>query len=169
MWVKTIDEHGSVQNLDWRPIYRSIRLACNISTRGYIWHEAVYWDVPSRRWYFLPRKASQLQYHPHADQWHGTNLLIVANEDFSEIDVKTVGVVEPEYGYTSLKKIPGSRNAFMALKVREIVEDGNIKPSTHTKLCIFDEDGRFYLESGVEQANGFVHVSDLKFEGLEFL
>jgi hypothetical protein len=36
------------------------------------------------------------RYHPHADQWKGTNLLIVASEDFVDIQVQHVGPLEPE-------------------------------------------------------------------------
>ena len=50
MWVKTINSHGSVKNLDWRPVYRALRLACGLPTSGYVWHEAVHWDERTRRW-----------------------------------------------------------------------------------------------------------------------
>ena len=160
--------------------YRALRLACNISHDGYLWHEAVHWDVRTRRWYFLPRKASQTAYHPHSDQWKGTNILLVASENFADIRVHRIGPLEPEYGFTSLKKIPGSQELFMALKVREVLEDPNSPiPTTHTKLCIFDLDGNLYLEqpaadqgraeSHSSGSAGFAHVSHLKFEGLEFL
>jgi hypothetical protein len=104
------------------------------------------------------------------------------------------------YGFTSLKKVPGSRELFIALKAREVLEDPLTSvPTTHTKVCVFDVHGNFYLQqqlphptdNGAEldsvngdpgddvdddkyggtagRVFGFAHVSNLKFEGLEFL
>lgn len=47
----------------------------------------------------------------------GTNLLIIASEDFSEVIVKRVGPLDPEYGFTAVRKLPGT-DLYVALKVR---------------------------------------------------
>lgn len=150
-------------------------------------------DDRTQRWYFLPRKASFTRFEAVEDQFKGSNLLLIASADFSIIEIKTIGPLEREYGFTSLKKIPGSKELFMALKVKEVtiedemcekVQQLNVSGSsassqvmhitkassaiTHSKLCIFDLNGNMYLgQLGLDP--GFVHVSDQKFEGLEFL
>ena len=92
-----------------------------------------------------------------SDEFRGTNLLLIATEDFSSVDVRRVGPVEPEYGFSAIRKIPGTNGLFVAIKVREV--DGE----THSKLAVFDLDGKFYLDSGFEE------IGEAKFEGLEFL
>jgi soluble calcium-activated nucleotidase 1 len=156
-WVKTVDRNGQIRNIDWGPIYNSLRTATNTSSPGYLWHEAFYFEPRHRQWIVLPRKASTSLYHPDADETMGTNLLLIASDDFSHIDVRRVGPLESDYGFTSVRKLPGTDNIFMALKVKEL------KGATHSKLCVFDLDGRLYLD------NGFYDVGDIKYEGLEFL
>lgn len=46
------------------------------------------WDAAARQWIFLPRKASREPFHVQADETRGTNLLIVASEDFFDIQVR---------------------------------------------------------------------------------
>eukprot|EP00051_Salpingoeca_urceolata_P028439 m.486887 g.486887 ORF g.486887 m.486887 type:complete len:512 (+) comp24656_c0_seq1:371-1906(+) len=159
-WVKTITAHGRIDNFNWAPIYQAMRTATNTTYPGYLWHEAVYFDTRSRQWIVLPRKASFEPYTVKADETKGSNLLLIADEYFSNIQVRRVGEIEPTYGYTTLRKFPGTENLYVALKVAEL-EDTDVQ---HTKLCVFDLDGRFYLDNG-----GCADVSDIKFEGLEFL
>lgn len=157
-WVKTIDYNGRVENYDWGPVYQALRFAANATAPGYLWHEAVTWDARSNCWIFLPRKRSMEDpYTPEADETKGTNIVLIASEDFSDIEVRTIGPLEPEYGFTAVRKIPGTVDEFVALKVREIGDE------THTKLVVFDLDGNLYLEPAWE------HVSDFKYEGLDFL
>jgi soluble calcium-activated nucleotidase 1 len=160
MWVKTMDMQGSIQNIDWRPVYQALRTAANATAPGYLWHEAVHWDPLARRWVFLPRKASTRgPYDPKTDERLGTNLLLLASEDFREIATLTVGPLEPEWGFTAVRKLPGSADVFMATKVREIEGE----PS-RTKLCVFDLSGR------IRSVPAWIDVpGEMKYEGLEFL
>jgi len=158
-WVKAIDANGRIENYDWGPVYQALRYATNTSSPGYLWHEAVHWDDRARRWIFLPRKSSEVgPYTEETDQRMGTNLLIVASEDFSDIRVRTIGDVEPEYGFTAVRKLPGTRDLFIALKVKEV--DG----VQHTKMTVFDVEGRFHLRGGP-----WLNIGDVKYEGLDFL
>lgn len=86
----------------------------------------------------------------------GTNLLIVASEDFSEIRVSTIGELEPEYGFTTVRKLPGAQDIFMAIKVKEHLG------VQHSKLAVFDLQGRFLLDDGP-----WVDIGDVKYEGLD--
>jgi soluble calcium-activated nucleotidase 1 len=39
-WIKTIDDAGRVQNLNWGPVYQAIRTATNTSEPGYLYVNA---------------------------------------------------------------------------------------------------------------------------------
>ena len=80
----------------------------------------------SRRWIFLPRKASQTGYRPDEDEYKGTNLLITCNQYFSDLVVTRLGPLEKEYGFSSVRKIPGTKDLFVALKVREVQGKTNV-------------------------------------------
>ena len=153
-WVKSIDRNGRIENYDWGPVYQAIRTATNTSAPGYIWHEAVHFDQLHRRWIFLPRKESIDMYHPDLDEYKGTNLLITTAEDFTDMKITRLGPKEKEYGFSSIRKIPGTNDLYVALKVREV------KGETSTKLTVFDLNGKFYIDPP------FVEVSNnMKFEG----
>ena len=125
---------------------------------GYLWHEAVHWDPLGRRWIFLPRKASsRIPYTPADDERQGSNLLIVSSEHFQHMRVIEVGPLEPEWGFTAVRKLPGSKDTFMALKVREVGDE------TSTKLCVFDLQGQFLTDPPFIEVDG-----KIKYEGLEF-
>jgi hypothetical protein len=88
----------------------------------------------------------------------GSNLLLVVSEDFRDISVRHIGEVDSQFGFTAVRKLPGSSDTFMALKVLEI------GPRTETLLCVFDLAGHFLTDPP------FISVSaEFKFEGLEFL
>ena len=95
MWVKTIDANGKISNINWEMIYRALRTAANSTFPGYLWHEAVHWDARTKHWIILPRKQSHSHYTPEDDEKRGTNILIIANEDFTEIKISEVGPKEP--------------------------------------------------------------------------
>jgi soluble calcium-activated nucleotidase 1 len=96
----------------------------------------------------------------------GTNLLLVATEDFRDIRVVKVGPLQPDRGFTALRKIPGTEDHFLALKVREVGDE------TATWLATFDSKGNMLLDpklKGVDE-NGFLLVdAEIKYEGLEFV
>lgn len=156
-WVKTIDAAGFVRNLDWHPVYQAIRTASNATNPGYLWHEAVEWEPVTKRWIMLPRFASTTsRYQPGMEQNDAADLLIVADENFMSIKVKHLDHHDPRYGFTSLRRIPGSRKLFMVLRVHE---DG----SKHkTQAAVIDLNGDFYTDPP------YLDVGERKFEGLTF-
>lgn len=209
-WVKTISADGTIENINWHPIYLALRSATNTTRPGYLWHEAVHWDPRTRRWLFLPRKASEdTMYHPKTDETMGTDLIVLANEDFTHIDVKRFKPLSQappaspssstttssasvnssgeitederrrfqhyesnEYGFTSVRKLPGSDGLFVATKVREVTrpkagsggdEEVEMVDETHTVMCVFDLDGN------IRSVPRWIEVGDAKYEGLEFL
>jgi len=85
-------------------------------------------------------------------------MLLIANEDFSQIDVRRIGPLDCELGFTSMKLIPDT-NEILAIKVLEV---GN---QTRTFITAFDLQGHFYLEP-----EWMALVSDtIKYEGLAFV
>ena len=105
----------------------------------------------------MPRKESRTMYHPDHDEYKGTNLLITTAEDFSDMKITRLGVLEKEYGFSSVRKIPGTQDLFVALKVREV------EGKTSTKMTVFDLNGKFYIDPPFVQVD-----DDKKFEGLAF-
>jgi hypothetical protein len=160
-WIKIIDNNG-VRNLNWHPVYQAIRTATNTTLPGYLWHEAVEWEPAQRLWIMLPRFASSTsKYTPGLEHQDTANMLIVADEMFSDIQLKYLNHHEPGYGFTSVRRLPGSRRLFMVLRVKE----DNVAEETlhHTQAAIIDLDGNFYTDPP------FIEVGARKYEGLAFL
>ncbi|CAJ1337983.1 unnamed protein product [Effrenium voratum] len=140
-WVKVIDSNGWIRNLDWHPVYQAIRTATNTTLPGFLWHEAVEWEPVRRLWLMLPRFASNSsKYTPGLEHQDTTNMLIIADESFVNIEVKRLDHHEPGYGFTSIRRLPGSRHLFMVLRVKETAE------SQHTQAAIVDLEGNFYTD-----------------------
>lgn len=85
-----------------------LRRATGTEFPGYLTHEAVVFNHYTRHWVFLPRKASREAYDDAADEYRGTNLLLLVPEDFSNVTVLTVGPLEPEWGFSSIALVPGN-------------------------------------------------------------
>lgn len=163
-WVKTIDAKGRVRNVDWGKIYAALRLAANAT---YLWHEAVHYDARARTWAILPRKRSlKTPYDPITDELMGTNLLLLASDHFRDIAVVHVGPLQPDRGFTAIRKIPGTQDHFLALKVREVGDEAS------TWIAAFDSKGTMLLDAQADSdvdEHGFLFVAHVKYEGLEFV
>jgi hypothetical protein len=72
--------------------------------------------------------------------------LLVASEDFSRIEVRRVGPLDPKYGFTTLRKLPGLNDTYIALKVAEFANATH--DVQHTVLTVFDLSGRILMEDG---------------------
>jgi len=161
-WVKTIDASGMVRNLNWHPVYQAVRSITNTTLPGYLWHEAVEWEPVHRRWIMLPRFASNTsRYIPGKEHSDTADLLIVADESFSNIKVTRLAHHDKRYGFTSVKKLPGSQKLFMVLRVHEDGAKDNVVH--HSQAAILDLEGNFYTDPP------YIEVGPRKFEGLAFL
>jgi len=157
-WVKLIDAKGGIRNLDWHPVYQTIRSATNTTLPGFLWHEAIEWEPLDRIWVMLPRFASTTsQYTPGIEHRSTADMLIVADESFLSIKVVRLQHHDPRFGFTSLRRLPGSHQLFMALRVHE---DGD---KHLTQAAIIDLAGNFYTEPP------YIEVGTRKYEGLAFL
>jgi len=136
--------------------YQKMSHALNIRFPGYVIHESGGWSDTLNKWIFLPRRASTEQYHEKTDEKKGTNVILIANEDFSQIDVRHVGEIIPTHGFSSFKWIPGTDDQLMvALKSEEI------EGKTASYLMVFDLQGNIIVPE--------TKVGDHKYEGIEFL
>lgn len=156
MWVKMISCEGAVTHHDWRSHYLAVREAVGISWPGYMIHEAVCWSHIRREWTFLPRRMSKNKYDDVTDERMGSNVIIIADENFSRLRTVRVGERVPTHGFSSCKFIPGTEDQLMvALKSEEI--EGKVA----TYMMVFNMEGKVLFQED--------KIGDRKFEGIEFV
>jgi soluble calcium-activated nucleotidase 1 len=155
-WVKMLNRDYRVQSVDWSERYQRIREALGVGSDGYVIHEAAEWHPYRREWLFFPRKISNTPFDESIDERErGGNMLIIANEDFSQIRTLEVGARIPERGISSFKILPGHPSECVGLKSVEIGE------RTESYLFCFNLDGEVLQDD--------IFIGDYKCEGLEIL
>lgn len=155
-WVKVLDRHYGLRSVDWRDRYQRMREAAGVAGSGYIIHEAAEWHPYRKEWLFFPRKLSSEPFdHARDERESGNNLLIIANEDFSDIRTQVVGERVPERGVSSFKILPGHPDECIGLKSVEIGD------RTETYLFSFTLDGEVLQED--------TYIGPYKCEGVEIL
>ncbi|XP_055375316.1 soluble calcium-activated nucleotidase 1 [Condylostylus longicornis] len=157
MWVKTVSANGEVKHLDWSVYYKLMREHIGITWPGYMIHESGMFSNKNRKWYFLPRRCSREKYNETRDEHMGCNVLICADEHFTDIKITKIDKIKPTHGYSSFKFIPGTDDQIIvALKTEEV------NGKTATFISVFDVNGGIILEE--EKV-----PTDLKYEGFEFI
>lgn len=144
MWIKVISPSGAVNHVDWTERYKRLRRTVGIEFPGYMIHETGQWSKIHQKWFFLPRRASNLTYTEEEDEHRGTNLMLVANEDFSNVEVRHVGSVgDGSRGFSAFQFLPGTNDQIaVALKSEE--RGGRAIASY---LCVFRvADGQMLLD-----------------------
>ncbi|GIX85701.1 soluble calcium-activated nucleotidase 1 [Caerostris extrusa] len=155
-WVKIVTPLGQVEHKDWRQNYISLRRTAKIEFPGYMIHEATVWSDVHQEWFFLPRRASFITYNDKDDEKKGTNILLKANEDFTEIQATNVGPLIPTHGFSTFKFVPDtSDSVIIALKTEE--NEGHIA----TFITVFTITGEIWLPEK--------EIGLYKFEGIEFI
>lgn len=155
-WVKILGRNYSVESVDWHDRYQRIREALGVADEGYVIHEAAEWHPLRREWLFFPRKISAKPFNKALDEREaGSNTLIIASEDFSDIRTMSVGERIPERGISSFKILPGHPEECIGLKSIEIGE------RTETYLFCFNLDGEVLQEDTL--------IGHYKCEGVEIL
>lgn len=155
-WVKMINRNYTVESVDWRDRYQKMREAVGVGEQGYIIHEAAEWHPIRRQWLFFPRKVSAKAFVKSVDEKEaGSNLLIIANEDFSQIRTMAIGKQVAERGVSSFKILPGHPNECIGLKSVEIGD------RTEAYLFCFNMDGEVLQED--------ILIGRYKCEGVEIL
>lgn len=156
-WIKIIDHVGFVKHVDWTERYNAIRKKAGYSFPGYMIFESAFWSDIHKKWFFLPRRASKDAYDEKLDEKRATNLLITANHDFTNINVKEIGIFNEIRGYSSFKFIPYTHDQLIvALKT----EEDSSRISSY--LTVLNLDGSILLKDTIVSTK-------LKFEGVEFI
>lgn len=159
-WVAVINGNGEVSHVDWTENYARIRKALGCDYPGYVIHEAIEWSHVHRKWFILPRRVSHEPYDDMRDEKKGSNHLLIANEDFSDIDVRTVGKITPERGFSAFKFLPNSKDSvIVALKS---MENEQLQRQA-TYITVFDIDGKVWMEETEIPGDGN------KYEGIAML
>jgi len=159
MWIKIVGPGGDVQHVDWTKQYKALRSAVGIEYPGYMIHESGQYSEIHKKWFFMPRRASKDTYNEADDEKRGTNLLLTADDTFSQIDVHHVGSNgEGSRGYSAFQFIPNTADdLIVALKSEEF--EG--KPVASYLTVFRLSDGHILLnESKLKGAH--------KYEGVEF-
>lgn len=166
-WVKRISPLGQIEHLDWRLRYIGLKKAAGITPPGYLIHEAAVWSNLHNKWYFLPRRASNQAYDELLDERRGTNLVLEANNDFTDISLTAkIDPLVKTHGFSSVKILPVPREIELKPKGSEIIvalksEEDN--DTIRTYITIFRlPDGHVLLPP--TQLSG-----EHKYEGVEFV
>lgn len=155
-WVKSIGPKGDVEHIDWKDVYNKIRQVSGYTFPGYIIHESGVWSDIHQKWFFLPRRASMESYDENEDERRATNILVSANENFSDVNFKYIGKKQLTKGYSSFKFIPGTNDQLIvALKSEEV--SGTLA----SYVTVFSLEGEILLPN--------MKVGDVKYEGIEFI
>ncbi|CAG2114457.1 unnamed protein product [Medioppia subpectinata] len=155
-WIKTVSPTGEVVHQNWRDNYLALRSSCGIQFPGYVIHESAVWSDVHQKWYFLPRRVSSTKYDEKEDERKGSNIMLISNKDFKDVQMRTVGPVLPTHGFSSFKFVPNTKDrVIVALKSEE--DSGVIK----TYITGFTVDGKVLLSEQL--------IGNYKYEGIEFI
>ncbi|OQV20664.1 Soluble calcium-activated nucleotidase 1 [Hypsibius exemplaris] len=156
-WIKRISKDGLVEHLDWNPVYDAMENHLGIKAPGYVMHETVLWSEKLRKWYFMPRQISSLNHTEERHPYTCNNVMIIANEDFSEFRNISIGEPNPLFGFSAARFVPGTDDSvIIALRIMEIDD------LFSTRIVVFSITGTILL---VEEEV----LEGLKYEGLEFI
>lgn len=155
-WIKSISATGQIAHHDWHTNYNAMRKATGYGLPGYMIHESSVWSDIHKRWFFLPRRAARTKYDDKIDERRATNMMIIANDKFDDIEIRYIGVKNEVRGFSSFKFIPGTNDQMIvALKSEEV--DGKVA----SYILVFTVKGDIVLHD--------TKIGDFKFEGIEFI
>lgn len=127
---------------------------CKCVLIGYVTNEAGTWSDILQRWIFLPRKISETSFNEEADESKGANKLVIADEDFNDIEVRDIGNFNPTHGFSSVKFLPGTDDQLI-VALKSIEHDGE----TASYILVSDLNNHLLLDE--------TKFSDDKYEGVE--
>lgn len=155
-YIKTVTVKGEVNHINWVKEFNRLRESIGIYWPGYMIHESGCWSEVHRKWFFLPRRCSKEQYNDSLDERRGCNVLLSADSNMYDVSVVELKNHINTRGFSSFKFLPTSEDQIViALKTEEV------SGKTATYITAFTIKGEILLEDSF--------VSDLKFEGLEFI
>ena len=124
-YIKRISPSGEVSHIDWHLRYEALSKAAGISSpgkllvatsenssscfadhclgfAGYLIHESACWSEVHKRWFFLPRRESRERYDDVLDESRGSNLMLIADEEFLDIKVSFQSSLQVISSYYSM-------------------------------------------------------------------
>ena len=148
-----------VDSIDLSETYDALAGEAGTGGKGFLCHEAVTYNPNTSRWYFFPRKL-----YPDQDfdmdlyqNETGTNLLLTTDSDFGDIQVHTIGEVDPSTGYAAIAFLPEPyQHLAVLVKTREST-DGELG----TYIVLVDTESQELLGEEFEVS------TDAKYEGIE--
>uniref|UniRef100_A0A0N5BR09 Apyrase n=1 Tax=Strongyloides papillosus TaxID=174720 RepID=A0A0N5BR09_STREA len=121
MFVKVISPNGAIKHVNWTDNFINVRGAVGIKYPGYMIHESVQWSDVHQKWFFMPRRASTETYTEATDEFMGTNYMIIANEDFTNIKYKKIGSRgDGARGYSAFQFVPQTNDDIIVPKLMMI-------------------------------------------------
>mmetsp|Transcript_13538 Transcript_13538/g.26881 ORF Transcript_13538/g.26881 Transcript_13538/m.26881 type:complete len:405 (+) Transcript_13538:455-1669(+) len=170
-WIVAIDHQGKIKRYDWTNVYNKVRKAAGAESPGYLVHEAVLWSESQKKWMFLPRRVSKEQYDDVTDERKGSNIIIVADDSFRNIEVITIKLSRDAtedglHGFSSFAFVPGTGDRH-AIAMRSVEEDCTGDDDEVCKqrsyACVFDTVTGDVLMHEQPMSDKY------KFEGVEFV
>ena len=92
LWAVSVDKAGVATHVNWKPYYDAMRTQLGFVHPAYLLHETIVWSTIHRKWYVFPRRVSKEAYDDKLDEKRGSNMIIMASHDFSQVSSTTVGV-----------------------------------------------------------------------------
>ncbi|XGW33599.1 hypothetical protein V3C99_017760 [Haemonchus contortus] len=158
MYVKRISKDGVVESQNWVQRFISLRAAIEILFPGYVIHEAVQWSKVHKRWFFLPRHKSKLAYNVNTVEETGANVLLSANENFTNFNAVMIGHEVLTKEFSAFQFVPGTNDTvIVAIKSQELAQ----LPFA-SFIMVFTIHGRIILDE--TRIPG-----EIKYEGISFL
>ncbi|KAJ8682482.1 hypothetical protein QAD02_018274 [Eretmocerus hayati] len=155
-WIKIVSPNGEVQSVNWIANYKRLQEVAGVKSPGYMVHESGAWSDVHKKWFFLPRRCSKERYNATKDEHSGCNLLLTADESFTNVQATPIDKLIPVRGFSSFKFLPGSNDSIIvALKSEEVGD------CTATFITAFTIEGEILMAD--------LKVADKKYEGLEFI
>ena len=84
---------------------------------------SVCWSAIHEKWFFLPRRVSPEKYDDKKDELMGSNILLIADELFKNIEKRFIGPKIPSHGFSSFKFLPYSNDDIIG-RMFTIIEGG---------------------------------------------
>ncbi|KAK5640785.1 hypothetical protein RI129_009332 [Pyrocoelia pectoralis] len=155
-YIKTITPEGVITHINWKEEYSRLRAAMDVYWPGYVTHESGVWSEVHQKWFFLPRKCSRDHYNYTVDGHSGCSVLLSADVNMNGVQAVQITNTVDTRGFSSFKFIPTSGDTVIVALRSEEVGD-----TTSTHITAFTINGKILLQDSF--------VSDLKFEGIEFI
>ncbi|EDR21863.1 Apyrase precursor, putative [Entamoeba dispar SAW760] len=155
-YVQKVQKNGVYETVDFSFVYKTIDNLLGVSSPGYTSMEAVVFSNINRKWYFAPRKISNIAYNETYDNLYASGKYVIEfDENFQNPRVFTDSQYNKSHGFSSIKLIPYQEDTILYLKTFEN-ED-----KFETFIGVMNLEGKMLMQEKSLGAN--------KFEGIEII